>query len=723
MKRRCFASLCGLFLLFFSVFANHAAGRSPFYYALYGDYESLEKALKAGADPNETNRFGQTPLNHAIHNNHPKIVQLLLAHGADPNHHRNDGLSVLREAATKHSDACLKLLLRAGARPDSQALHIAGWLGHMNNMRLLLEAGGNPNDGLHGAAQGGRIDIVKYLLAKGAQAGVRSKTGDAPLHRAALQGGPKMVALLLQAGADPNAQDNDGDTPLHQACNGDSLEVLEQLLDAGADPNLLNRQGVTPLRYAAMRQGGYEILLKAAGGVERRPRPPEPEAMKKRTIQELFRDLADDDKREAAELALLAREKGVVEAVIESIEAAQDISRPPELLVKLGPDAVPILPRLAKKCCVKKSVLQTLWMIDQIQPGAVSRLSLPLRTQTAEAVREAALQAYDNEAIETGYYLPQLHRLGEPGRQALLKILRSKNPQHRAFGTSAVWAEMLKEETMRSEVLRLLQDPYRPAQAQAAVALAAAGDRSDAVKRILWSVLEKPCGNVENAAAYYLAEEETNLSKRLIPLLTSDELAVARNARQALKYRVKFFPREVVALLSHADKQVDYAAHNALADASPPPVEVLTKALQSPHEQTAGAAAAVLASISFKAKAALPALKKTLQNEKRSDRMRLNVIAAIVRIETPSISREVVDAVPILIRVLEAGNFGEQGTAAELLGKIGPPARQALPALRKRLAYPGKNVDTENLMRSYVPEQAAEAIKKIEAVEKANVAK
>jgi hypothetical protein len=68
----------------------------------------------------------------------------------------------------------------------------------------------------------------------------------------------------------------------------------------------------------------------------------------------------------------------------------------------------------------------------------------------------------------------------------------------------------------------------------------------------------------------------------------------------------------------------------------------------------------------------------------------------------------------VLIRVLDRGPFEQQGNAAEALGDIGPAAREALPALRRRLALPDKSIDTGPFVSDFVARYAAEAIKAIE---------
>nr|XP_054763205.1 caskin-2-like [Lytechinus pictus] len=85
-----------------------------------------------------------------------------------------------------------------------------------------------------------------------------------PVHYAAWQGKLEPVRLLLQAGANPNEMSLDSETPLHLASQYGSYSVVEALLQYDADPTAKNKQGKTPLDLAAEFGKGSvaELLLK-----------------------------------------------------------------------------------------------------------------------------------------------------------------------------------------------------------------------------------------------------------------------------------------------------------------------------------------------------------------------------------------------------------------------------------------------------------------------------
>ena len=69
---------------------------------------------------------------------------------------------------------------------------------------------------LHEAAERGHAEVVKVLLANGAEVNIRNDHGyETPLHKAASSGRAEVVKELLAAGGDVNARDDEGKTPLH----------------------------------------------------------------------------------------------------------------------------------------------------------------------------------------------------------------------------------------------------------------------------------------------------------------------------------------------------------------------------------------------------------------------------------------------------------------------------------------------------------------------------
>ena len=103
------------------------------------------------------------------------------------------------------------------------------------------------------ASQQGHLDVVRELLARGADANARSNGGFTALHQASWKGHAEVVRELLARGAAVNARANNGRTPLISACGAGHLAAATLLLDAGADLALLTNAGWSALRFAERR--------------------------------------------------------------------------------------------------------------------------------------------------------------------------------------------------------------------------------------------------------------------------------------------------------------------------------------------------------------------------------------------------------------------------------------------------------------------------------------
>ena len=119
---------------------------------------------------------------------------------------------------------------------------------------------------LHLAAAGYRVEIVRLLLAAGADSkAATNHRRSGPLHYAAdgYINGPawdakrqvKTIRCLLDAGAEVNAQDKNGAAPLHRAVRTRCAAAVQFLIQAGADPTLRNKSGSTPFHLAVQTTG------------------------------------------------------------------------------------------------------------------------------------------------------------------------------------------------------------------------------------------------------------------------------------------------------------------------------------------------------------------------------------------------------------------------------------------------------------------------------------
>lgn len=192
----------------------YAAGRD--------DATMTEWLLTLGLDVNEATGFGDTALHEAASHAAVHVIPLLLASGANmaaENHVHAQPIDEASEIET------VRLLVQAGADIN----HVSG----TGDWRLKS------------AAEDGDIEFARALLKLGASVETTS-TGETALHAAVKADNLDMMRLLLDAGADPNAQDVDEYGLLWFAR---TLEAVDILLDAGTDVHLVNEAGEEALAY------------------------------------------------------------------------------------------------------------------------------------------------------------------------------------------------------------------------------------------------------------------------------------------------------------------------------------------------------------------------------------------------------------------------------------------------------------------------------------------
>lgn len=249
----------------------------------YVDKETVQLLLDLGADVNQRNKNGKSPLDEAAFRGNVDVIKLLLEHGVDINARSEYGSTALHNAASRGEAEAAKLLIENGAKVDYKArngdtpLCRAIRSGQLKVAEILLTNGADVHvriSGhtlLHEAASqpkpwkrprwtlmpipGGEVEpndpagLVGLLIANGADVNAKNGELKTPLHEAVTDGTLEVAELLLKHGADINAKDEVGSTPLHEAIKWDNLEMVEFLLENGADTKAKSNWG-TPLRLA-----------------------------------------------------------------------------------------------------------------------------------------------------------------------------------------------------------------------------------------------------------------------------------------------------------------------------------------------------------------------------------------------------------------------------------------------------------------------------------------
>ena len=119
-------------------------------------------------------------------------------------------------------------------------------------------------------------ELVRLLLAAGADARAANRYGVTPLQLAATNGSVAMAEALLKAGANPNAVLPEGETILMTAARTGQPELLKLLLDGGAELNVREKwYGETALIWAAAENhpAAVQLLLDRGADVNQASAP------------------------------------------------------------------------------------------------------------------------------------------------------------------------------------------------------------------------------------------------------------------------------------------------------------------------------------------------------------------------------------------------------------------------------------------------------------------
>lgn len=255
----------------FDVNAVDYNGWTPLHNAVWftEDPDLVRALIDAGADLKHsvTNR-GYTALHLAI-SRPPAMIRVLLEYGkfVDLNQRDKEGDTPLMLTYATPNNECLKLLVRAGADVNCQdqegepPLSLALRKGNLEYVDILLaqpetdvnifsETWGGP---LHAACRFRQADIVRNLVARGADVNLASKryiVGTTPL-----------VCAILSNNAD---LESDSSTV---------YEIVRTLVENGADVGLLTRYGESAISAACLAVGPniVSFLLENGAHIEAHP--------------------------------------------------------------------------------------------------------------------------------------------------------------------------------------------------------------------------------------------------------------------------------------------------------------------------------------------------------------------------------------------------------------------------------------------------------------------
>jgi ankyrin repeat protein len=179
-----------------------------------GDAKGVDQMIGKGLDPNTADAKGNTLLMIATREGHRDVVSALVRRKANANR-RN-----------QYGDTALMLATLRGDREIA---------------RMLIEFGGAE---------------VKH-------------SGWAPIHYAAFYDKPEMIRYLIAKGADKDALAPNGYTPLMLTARSGHTDAARALLQEDVDINVRSQDGQTALKIARQKKHGEVAeLIARAGGVE-----------------------------------------------------------------------------------------------------------------------------------------------------------------------------------------------------------------------------------------------------------------------------------------------------------------------------------------------------------------------------------------------------------------------------------------------------------------------
>ena len=248
--------------------------------AACGQIEAVNCLLNHGADPSLKGKDGWSLLHFAAQSGNVIIIETMLSKGLDIDSRGETlGLTPLMVSIIFEKLEAAKYLLEKGADESLKTtegklspLSIAAAVGSVAAIEMLLVRGCSINYRDNGgdtplmhAAFLGSTEVVKYLLAQGADPLLRNKLELGLLHLAALSGNVLTIEAVLSTNFDINARCTAiGLTPLLVCLMAGRLEAASYLLGRGADEYLKSEEGLTVLSAAAISGdvAAIEMLLK-----------------------------------------------------------------------------------------------------------------------------------------------------------------------------------------------------------------------------------------------------------------------------------------------------------------------------------------------------------------------------------------------------------------------------------------------------------------------------
>ena len=221
-----------------------------------GDAKSVTSLLTAGADVNYTVPTGESVLEIAVIGGKNQVADVLLANGAKVNSADKMGATPLHLAAQAGSVELVKKLLAKGADPNARTSKVAPEA--KGAAAGPFRAPPGELTPLHLAAKANHEDVMRLLVAAGANPKLKAQGGTTLLMSAAGSGHVAVVKYAYELDPDINAVTSTGDNVVHASVTGtirnstqaEIAKVVQFLADKGSDLDMKDDRGRTPIAIA-----------------------------------------------------------------------------------------------------------------------------------------------------------------------------------------------------------------------------------------------------------------------------------------------------------------------------------------------------------------------------------------------------------------------------------------------------------------------------------------